>query len=144
MSEDETISLHVMLSYRDAAAAIDWLERALGFTTTMRFETEDGTVGHAELRRGDVAVLVFDEAGAGYDHPAPRGDTVGICTYLTLADEAAVDAVWARAVAEGAVPVWEPWWTRWGNYCCRVRDPEQREWTFGIYRPGREIASGTV
>ncbi|GAB3457972.1 VOC family protein [Streptomonospora sediminis] len=136
------LSLHTMLGYRDAAAAIDWLERALGFTNTMRFEAGDGSVAHAELRRGAAAVIVFDEAGADYDHPAPRGATVGICTYIAVADTAAVDAVWADALAAGATPVWEPAWTEWGNYACRVRDPEEREWTFGIHRPGQEIAGG--
>ncbi|MEQ3550230.1 VOC family protein [Pseudonocardia nematodicida] len=132
--------LHVLLSYRDAAAAIDWLERALGFGTTMRYDTEDGVVGHAELRRDAAVIVVFDDAGAGYDHPRPRGEGCGTGTYLTVAEAAGVDALWTSALAAGAVPVWEPGWTPWGNYRCRVLDPEGREWTAGIHRPGEEYA----
>lgn len=97
----------------------------------MRFDAEDGSVAHAELRRDDTAVIVFDEPGAGYEHPTPRGDTVGVCTYLAVAEAATVDAVWASALAADATPVWESAWTARGNYRCRVRDPEGREWTLG-------------
>lgn len=139
---ETVVGLHAMLGYRDASAAIDWLERALGFTTTMRFDAEDASVAHAELRRDHAVVIVFDEAGAGYEHPTPRGDTVGVCTYLAVTDQAAVDAVWASSRAADATGVWEPAWTDWGNYRCRFRDPEQREWTIGIHQPGQETAHG--
>lgn len=117
-------------------------ERALGFTTTMRHDGPDGSVMHAELRRDAVALVVFDDAGAGYDHPAPRGDAVGIGAYLAVDEPAAVDALWSAALAAGTTPVWEPAWTRWGNYRCRVRDPEGREWSAGVHRPGEETGGG--
>jgi uncharacterized glyoxalase superfamily protein PhnB len=59
-------------------------------------------------------VILFADAGAGYDRPAPRD----------------------------AVPMWEPAWTEWGNDRCRVRDPEGHEWTFGVHRPGEEVVEG--
>ena len=135
-------SLHAYLSYRDAPAAIEWLERALGFATTMRFEDEEGFVAHAELRRDGVAVILFADAGAGYDRPAPRDGAVGQGVYLAVADPGEVDTAWAQALAADAVPVWEPAWTEWGNYRCRVRDPEGHEWTFGVHRPGEEVVAG--
>jgi uncharacterized glyoxalase superfamily protein PhnB len=44
-------ALFAYLSYRDAPAAIDWLE-AIGFRVVTRQPGEGGTVLHAELRLG--------------------------------------------------------------------------------------------
>jgi uncharacterized glyoxalase superfamily protein PhnB len=133
-------TLHSYLSYRDAPAALDWLGRAFGFETTMRYDDETGLVAHAEARLGDAAIIVFADAGAGYDRPAPRKDAVGQGMYLAVAENSEVDAVWQRAVAAGATPVLKPEETEWGNYRCRVRDPEGYEWSFGVHKPGEPAA----
>ena len=57
------MSIHPTLLYRDAGAAIDFLERAFGFETLARHDNPDGTVAHAELRLGDDVVMV----GSGGD-----------------------------------------------------------------------------
>lgn len=129
-------SLHLYLSYRDAAAALDWLGRAFGFETTTRYDNESGVVAHAEARLGDAAIVVFADDDAGYGRLTQRGDTVGYGAYLAMADQATVDAVWTRALDAGATPVWKPEATEWGNYRCRVLDVEGYEWTFGIHKPG--------
>ncbi len=131
----EPVTLHAYLGYRDAAAAIDWLTRALGFTTTMRFPDDDGGVAHAELRRGDAAIGVFTDRD-GYDRPRRRGDTVGLGLYLCV-PPGQVDAAWSAATAAGATGVWEPATTEWGNYRCRVLDPEGVEWTVGTHPFGK-------
>ena len=59
-----------------------------------------------------------------------------------MADNGEVDAVWASATAAGATPVWPPGMTQWGNYRCRFRDPEGREWSFGVHRPGADPQDG--
>ncbi|QFZ19989.1 VOC family protein [Saccharothrix syringae] len=130
--------LHAYFGYRDAPAALRWLKEAFGFETTMNFPDEHGGVMHAELRLDDAVVIVFSDRD-GYQRPPRRGDTGGFGVYLTLADEAAVDALYARAVAAGAVTVWEPAGTEWGNYRFRVLDPEGYEWSFGIHRPGEPV-----
>lgn len=130
-----TTSLTAYFGYRDAPTAIDWLVRAFGFETTMRWPDERGGVAHAELRLGDAVLIVFSDHD-GYRRPPRRGDTGGIGVYLCLAEEAEVDAVYAAAVAVGATGVWEPQGSDWGNYRCRVLDPEGVEWTFGTHRPG--------
>jgi len=126
-------SLHLYLSYRDASAALSWLERAFGFETTMRYP-DSGRVAHAEARLGAAAIIIFSDDG--YSRLDQHGDTVGYGAYLAVADEAAVDAVWSRALEVGATPVWKPEPTEWGNYRCRVLDPEGYEWTFGTHKPG--------
>lgn len=134
-------SLHAYFGYRDAAAAINWLERVLGFETTSRYDDEaTGEVGHAELRREDAAIMVFSDAGAGYERTGVRGEaeeTTGHGTFLSVADEAAVDAAWERATAAGAPVLWALHTNEWGNHCFRVLDPEGFEWTVGTFQPGR-------
>jgi uncharacterized glyoxalase superfamily protein PhnB len=128
---------HSYFSYVDAPAALTWLAEAFGFETVMRADDPSGVLLHSELRRGDVSIIVFSDAGLDYDRMRPRSnDAVGHGTYLTVEDKTALDAVWERAVAAGATPVYGPETSRWGNYRCRVRDPEGYEWTFGTYKPG--------
>ena len=130
-------TLHSYFSYVDAPAALAWLEQAFGFETTMRWEDEKGTLAHAELRLGEAAILVFADDGHGYDRMHPKSnDAVGHGTYLALPSPAEVDTAWERALASGAVPVWKPENTEWGNYRFRVRDLEGYEWTFGTHKPG--------
>jgi uncharacterized glyoxalase superfamily protein PhnB len=136
MTQTPQISLHSYFSYVDAAAAIDWLGRAFGFEQTMRYDME-GEVAHAELRLGDIGIIVFGDFGADYGRlPQRNGEACGHGMYFTLPDEAAVDAMWERAIAADATPVWKPEATEWGNYRFRVLDPEGYEWTFGVHRPG--------
>ncbi|HEY0448513.1 MAG TPA: glyoxalase, partial [Actinophytocola sp.] len=71
-------TLHSYFSYRDAPAALAWLERAFGFETTLRWDNEDGVLVHAELRLGDASIVLFADAGLDYDRPRPKSnDAVG-------------------------------------------------------------------
>lgn len=133
-------TLHAYFSYRDAVSALRWLERAFGFETTMEVPDGKGGVMHAELRREGVSILVFSD-DVGYDRPERKGESVGHGSYVWLAAEAAVNAVFASAVEAGAVTVWEPGATEWGNFRCRVADPEGYEWTFGTHRPGESVSA---
>jgi uncharacterized glyoxalase superfamily protein PhnB len=135
-------SLFTYFGYRDAHAAISWLGKAFGFEPTMSFPDEDGGIAHAELRLGDAAIVVFSDRD-GYERPPRKGDTTGFGAYLTVPGPAEVDAVHARALDAGATGIWEPGSTEWGNYRCRVLDPEGFEWTFGTHRPGEPQGDGT-
>ena len=57
------------LSYEDAPAAIDWLERAFGFERHAVHEGEGGKIVHAELRVGSGMVMLGSEReGAAREH----------------------------------------------------------------------------
>lgn len=128
---------HSYFGYVDAPAALTWLEQALGFETVRRWDAPSGELAHAELRRDDVVIILFADAGQGYDRMRPAANgAVGHGTYLTVPTREDIDAVWGRAVAAGATRVYGPETSEWGNYRCRVRDPEGYEWTFGTYKPG--------
>jgi uncharacterized glyoxalase superfamily protein PhnB len=125
-------SLFAYLSYRDAPAAIAWLE-ALGFETTARQTGDHGAVLHAELRLGD-AVVMLATADADYAVPPLVGRSTGDGLYLRVDD---VGAIYAAAIEAGATSVFEPEVTEWGSERARVLDPEGHEWSFGSYEPGR-------
>ena len=127
-------ALHAYLSYRDAPAALGWLA-AVGFQVVARQDAPDGTVAHAEVRRGD-AVLMVASADADYAVPPLLGRSVGDGLYLWLAGGEDVDAFHADAVAAGGRSVIEPEDTEWGTRRARVLDLEGKEWSAGTYRPG--------
>lgn len=121
------------VSYRDAVAGLDWLE-ALGFETVRRADGDDGTVLHAEVRLGQVVLMVasFD---ADYVVPPLIGQSTGRAPYL-LVD--AVEPFVERATAAGATLVFGPEDTEWGTRRARFLDPEGWEWNVGTYEPGVE------
>ncbi|GAA1654685.1 VOC family protein [Georgenia ruanii] len=125
---------HAYISYRDAPSALQWLQ-AIGFRVVTRNDGEDGRVLHAEVRRGDAALMIAT-ADADYVTPPLIGESVGSGVYLCLRDPADVDAWHQRALAAGATPVIAPENTAWGTRRARVLDPEGHEWSAGTYRPG--------
>jgi uncharacterized glyoxalase superfamily protein PhnB len=123
--------LFAFVSYRDAPAALDWLE-ACGFSVVRRVDGDDGRVLHAEARLGEAVVMVssndddFDDTVL-VDAPSAHG------IYLMVED---VDSLYDRAVAAGATPVIPPEYTEWWTRRARVLDLEGLEWTYGSYEPG--------
>lgn len=121
------------LFYRDAAAAIDFLERAFGFETLLRVTGPDGSVAHSELRLGDAIIMVGTERpDRGWMSPAGR-DGVTALIYLVCDD---ADAHCARARAAGAEITMEPQDTDYGSRDYLALDPEGNTWSVGTYRPG--------
>ena len=98
---------------------------------------DHGGIMHSELRLADVAITAFSDDGGGYDRPVRKGETIGHGLYVSVADQTSIDHVFASAVEAGATPIWRPGNTEWGNYRCRVHDPEGYEWTFDTHRPGQ-------
>ena len=65
-----TTDIYASMRYRDALAAIDWLERAFGFERHVVYQGDDGTVDHAELRYGEGLVMLGSVRGED-DHRRP-------------------------------------------------------------------------
>ena len=131
---DREPALHAYLSYRDAVAGLRWLEQ-VGFSVVTRQDGPGGTVLHAEVRLGDV-VLMVASADAAYDVPSLMGRSTGGGLYLWLPESPDVDDWCSRAVQAGAQEVIAPEDTEWGTRRARVIDPEGHEWSVGTYRPG--------
>jgi uncharacterized glyoxalase superfamily protein PhnB len=133
------MSIHPTFLYRDAAAAIDFLERAFGFETLARHDNEDGTVAHSELRFGDAVVMVGSGSEALQDAPDDfRAARVGI--YLGVDD---LDAHYERARAAGADVFRELQDTEYGSREYSARDLEGVHWHFGTYVPQPQAAAAS-
>lgn len=118
-------------TYRDAPAALDFLERAFGFERGLVMTDDDGRrVPHAELRLGDAWIMLGSERD---DDLATAPGTTGI--YVVVDD---VDAIHERAVAAGAQIVRAPFDTDYGSRDFCARDPEGNMWFFGTYAPGTD------
>ena len=102
---------------RDTAQLIDFMTAAFGAQELGRFQMEDGTIGHAEVRVGDSVVMMFDRKRDWPDTPA----------FLRLFVEDG-DTVFQQAVKAGATPVTEMTHLYWGDRVGRVRDPLGNLW----------------
>ena len=117
-----------VLRYRDARAAIDWLEEAFGLERRMVADGPGGAVAHAELAYGDSMVML------GTDRPGDRyGSHAGQGWMYVVVNDA--DAHHAQAKAAGAEIVSELTDQDYGSRDYSARDFEGNLWSFGTYRP---------
>ena len=122
------------LRYRDAPAAIDWLERTLGFERLSVHANKDGSIAHAELKFGTGVVGL----NSAHQIPGNPWSDVRQGIYVYLPD---VDAHHDRARAAGAEIITPLKDTDYGSREYAVRDPEGHLWGFGTYTmssPGGE------
>jgi uncharacterized glyoxalase superfamily protein PhnB len=118
------------MRYREAPAALEWLERAFGFEKVAVYEGEGGTIAHAVLRFGTGATQLSSPRGgevAQVQHPMGIGGL-----YLVVENP---DALYARAKAAGA-EITREFGTDEIGRGFSARDPEGNNWSFGTYRPG--------
>ena len=118
------------LLYADAEAAIEWLERTLGFERREVHHDDDGNIVHAEVAL-DSTVVMLGTAGVGREpfRSLPPG---GSLVYVAM-DE--VEALYERVREAGADIALELTDTDYGSRDFTVRDPEGTLWAFGTYRP---------
>jgi uncharacterized glyoxalase superfamily protein PhnB len=119
-----------VLRYRDAAAALDFLERAFGFRRVADYRDDDGNVAHAELAYGTGMVMV---SGARDDLYGPH---VGQGWAYVVVDDA--DGHYERAQAAGAEILRPVEDQDYGSRDYSARDPEGNIWSFGTYHPSLE------
>jgi uncharacterized glyoxalase superfamily protein PhnB len=130
--------IYTALRYRDAAAAIDWLEQAFGFQTTARHEGPDGTIAHAELRLGESLIMLGQGAEDLQEPPeSPRSARMTI--YVAVED---VDGLHARAQGAGA-DVSGLVEQDYGSRDFSARDLEGNHWSFGTYVPDLQAAAAS-
>jgi PhnB protein len=101
----------------DAAAVIDFLQRAFDATLCERIDDEKGRIRHALLKVGDSMVMLTD--GNEECPPAPEG------FYLYMSE---IDAAYDRALRAGGVSVMEPADQFYGDRNAGVRDACGNTW----------------
>jgi PhnB protein len=118
-----TLTCHLVTRNPDAAAA--WYASVLGAAEASRITLPGGQVLTIELRFGDSTLSISDEfPEMGVVSPLTLGGTYGA---LHLAVEDA-DAVWQRAMAEGATE-FEPLHDAfWGERTGQFIDPFGHRW----------------
>lgn len=126
-------TLYPYMQYRDAPAAMKWLEKAFGFRTVMSHPDGHGGIAHAELSFGNGMVMLGSRKDNGLPMTMPKdagGNTQGV--YVVVKDP---DAVYAKAQAAGAEIVMTIRDTDYGSRDFSARDPEGHLWSFGTYMP---------
>jgi uncharacterized glyoxalase superfamily protein PhnB len=127
------------IGYENAAKAIDWLERAFGFTEdrSAPYE-EDGTITHSELSLDGATI--FLSTPAGYASPRRMRDESELARraydnswvidglFVEVDD---VDAHYERARAAGATILREPEEPGIGHRIYSVEVLEGHRWMFG-------------
>ncbi|MBM3977189.1 MAG: hypothetical protein FJ299_09390 [Planctomycetes bacterium] len=128
-----TSNLYPTLTYDDAYAAIDFLERAFGFRRRFIVPDEHGGIRHSEITLGDGVIMVSSSKPADKRvSPGSEGArSSGLCVFVPDPD-----AHYARAKAAGATITRELQTEDYGARGYMARDPEGHTWYFGDYRPG--------
>jgi len=119
------------VSYRSVAEAIVWLTRVFGFEEHYRYGVEGGKVSGAQLRLGDATVMLRTRAG---ETPAELG--FGTQSLTIFVED--VEARYARAKAEGATIVEQPYETIYGEFQFAALDLDGHHWLFS--RHARDVA----
>jgi uncharacterized glyoxalase superfamily protein PhnB len=125
------------LRYRDAVAAIDWLERAFGFERNAVYMGPNDTVAHAQLTFGNGMVMLGSASNEGeYGKLMVQPDEIGLREtkgiYLVVSD---ADAIYATAKAAGAEMVLDIRDMDYGGRAFTCRDLEGHLWSIGSYDP---------
>lgn len=115
--------------YEDPAAALDWLERAFGFQTTMRVTDNSGTVVHAEMEIAGSRVMI---GPSGWSDLARSPKTLGGANTQSIhVDVPDVEAHFANTKKAGARIVEDLQDQFYGARTYRAADPEGHVWNFG-------------
>jgi uncharacterized glyoxalase superfamily protein PhnB len=140
------------LVYKDPKAAIEWLERAFGFETSVLVTDSHGNVGHSELRFGNGYIMVAGEWAASERRGKATGKSPlsldGANTAsVHLQMPAGIDAHCERARAAGATIAQEPTDQVYGDRVYIAIDREGHIWSFGqavraVTKEEMEAASG--
>jgi uncharacterized glyoxalase superfamily protein PhnB len=121
--------------YRDAKAALGWLEQAFGFETSLLVTDDAGRVGHAEMSYGDGRFGVGEEFGAeGLIGPAKMRSPASLdyvaTQFIRVTLEDGLDAHCTRAEAAGARITQRPADQFYGARVYRALDLEGHVWNF--------------
>ena len=120
-----TSSLVPYVCVHDAAAAMDWYRLVFEATELVRYVGDDGRIGHGELDLGGATLMLADEY-PDFGALSPR--TIGGTPVKLNLQVPDVDAVWERALANGADAQRPPETQPYGHRSCAFGDPFGHQW----------------
>jgi PhnB protein len=112
-----------MLVVKGASDAIAWYGKVFGAKELSRNLTPDGKVMHAAIQLGDSTLMLAD----AFMGPVPDR-MVGVTLHIQRAD---IDALWAKATANGATVEMPLANQFWGDRYGQLRDPFGHSWSLG-------------
>src|ERR1700677_1858412 len=119
-----------LIFYRDARAALDFLERAFGFETRMVVDDGQGGVIHSEsVYEGCVVMVCGPPPQPKYASPLDLGGKRTGSIHVQVKD--GLDALCERARGAGATIEREPADQPYGDRVFTCLDPEGHAWSFG-------------
>lgn len=120
------------LTFKDAAAAIDWYKKVFDATEVMRMPMPGGKgVMHAEIKIGD-SVMMMGEPMPGMEVAWPQGKQMPTGSVMLYVPD--VDAVVAKVTAAGGklmMPVQDMFW---GDRYGHVIDPFGHHWGIATHK----------
>jgi len=126
------------LTYKNAAAAIDWLCHAFGFEKKVVYEDDNGGIAHAQLTLNGAMIMVSSQSDRPYGKliSIPRDlDKINTQSpYIILLDSEMEDH-YQTAKKAGAEIALEFRTEEYGGQSYSVFDPEGHLWNFGSYDP---------
>jgi len=125
---------HTLTPYliiKGAAEAIDFYKQAFGAQELFRMNTPDGqTIGHAEIKIGDSAIMLADEA-PNMEHRSPQSLNGSPVSFLLYVED--VDAAFDRAVGAGATVKYAVENKFYGDRSGTVADPFGYLWSLSTH-----------
>ena len=122
------------LRYRDAQAAIEYLQNVLGFEAMLVVDGEGDFIEHAQLRHGTGMVMVSSIRDNEFQRLADEGrDPTGTGAVYIVVDDPHAHADKARSF--GANIIMEPEEQDYGGAAYSLKDHEGNVWLFGSYDP---------
>ena len=132
-AEDGLQNIFPVLRYKDANAAIAWLNRVFGTVEHMVIRNDDDTIAHAELKLGTGIIMLNSVRDDIFRSKTPLElNAVSQLTYVVLDD---TDAHYERTKSEGAEVILDITTTDYGSRDYAARDLEGNVWCFGTYSP---------
>src|SRR5262249_16679897 len=129
VTRTHAMNVYPSLTYRDPAAALEFLQKAFGFEPQVLGTAEDGTIRYAALKHGAGAILVQPDLPDDLHGSHLRHGWL-YCDVFEVA------AHFERAKAAGAAVLSEPHDAIGGRMRgYSARDPEGNLWSFGVDRP---------
>jgi len=123
-------SLAPYLYLRGASRAMDFYARAFGAFEIFHMAGADGKIAHAEMQVGDSVLMLADESPEQGTRSPESLEGASTSVFFYAPD---VDAVFAKALAAGAVARSEPTDMFWGDRVASFRDPFGHEWSIATH-----------